>query len=159
MSPLAIIILFVVMGLIFLFLEFFIFPGVGLSGVAGVAFVVAGVVMSYINYGTKIGNLSFLGVFILGTIMMVVSLRSGTWKRIMLKTEVSSKVSVKEDDAISVGDEGVAITRLNPVGKAKVNEVIVEAHCPGKFVDQNSPLIVTKVMANYIIVKENIKIN
>ncbi len=71
----------------------------------------------------------------------------------MLNSQIEGNVEVKDEEAIQVGDEGSAITRLNPVGKAIVNGVVIEAHCPGHFVDENTSLVVTKVYKTYIIVK------
>ncbi|TLX75161.1 hypothetical protein E9993_09675 [Labilibacter sediminis] len=149
----VIIVLLIILGLFLLILEFFALPGVTFAGIGGALFIGVGIFMAYKNFGTAGGNATLITTLVVSVLMIVWSLRSGTWKKLMLNTSVDSSVEVKEDNAISVGDVGVAITRLNPVGKASVNNLIVEARCPGHFVDENTELEVLKVHKTYIIVK------
>ncbi len=149
----TIIILLILLGLFLLILEFFALPGVTFAGVGGVLFIGVGIFMAYKNFGSVGGNITLISTVILALFVVVWSLRSGTWKKLMLDSSVAGNVEVKEDSAVNVGDEGVAITRLNPVGKALINGITIEAHCPGNFVDQNTKLEVTKVFKTYIIVK------
>ncbi len=149
----TIIILLILLGLFLLILEFFALPGVTFAGVGGVLFIGVGIFMSYKNFGSTGGNITLISTLALALFVVVWSLRSGTWKKLMLDSAVASNVEVKEDSAVNVGDEGVAITRLNPVGKALVNGVTIEARCPGNFIDPNTKLEVTKVFKTYIIVK------
>ncbi len=152
----AIIVLLILLGLFLLVMEFFVIPGITFAGIGGVIFVGAGIFMAYKNYGNTGGNIALVLTFLLSISVVFWSLRSGTWKRLMLDSEVDGSVEVKEEESINEGDEGLSITRLNPVGKVSVNGVVIEAHCPGHFVDQNTPLVVTKVFKTYIIVKPKI---
>ena len=54
---------------------------------------------------------------------------------------------------IQEGDEGVTITRLNPIGNVRVNNELIEGRCPGQFLDENTLVVVQKVFKTYIIVK------
>ncbi len=152
----TIIILLILLGLFLLILEFFVLPGVTLAGIGGTIFIGAGIFMAYKNYGNIGGNITLISTIFVAVFLIVWSLRSGTWNKLMLNSTVDSNVEVKEDSAISVGDEGIAVTRLNPVGKAFVNGVTIEARCPGNFVDSNTKLEVVKVFKTYIIVKPKI---
>ncbi len=149
----TIIILLILLGLFLLILEFFALPGVTFAGVGGVIFIGVGIFMAYKNFGSIGGNITLISTIVLALFVVIWSLRSGTWKKLMLDSAVSANVEVKEDSAVSVGDEGIAITRLNPVGKAMVNGITIEARCPGNFIDPNTKLEVTKVFKTYIIVK------
>ncbi len=152
----VIIVLLILLGLFLLILEFFVIPGFTFAGVGGIIFVGSGIFMAYKNFGQAGGNTTLVITVLFAVGVIFWSLRSGTWNRLMLDSAVSGNVEVKEDDAIHVGDEGSAITRLNPVGKAMVNGVVIEARCPGHFVDENTTLEVTKVFKTYIIVKPKI---
>jgi len=149
----TIIILLILLGLFLLILEFFALPGVTFAGVGGVLFIGVGIFMAYKNFGTIGGNITLISTIFLALFVVIWSLRSGTWKKLMLDSAVNGNVEVKEDSAINIGDEGIAITRLNPVGKALINGVTIEARCPGNFIDPNTKLEVTKVFKTYIIVK------
>lgn len=148
-----VIVLLIILGLFLLILEFFVLPGVTFAGIGGALFIGVGIFMSYKYFGSVGGNTTLIGTLVVSVLMVVWSLRSGTWEKLMLNATVDSNVEVKEDSDITVGDEAVAITRLNPVGKARVNQVIIEARCPGHFIDANTPLEVLKVYKTYIIVK------
>jgi membrane-bound ClpP family serine protease len=71
----------------------------------------------------------------------------------MLQSTISSHVDTVEEESIKPGDRGKTITRLNPVGKARVNNQEVEARCQGQFVDPKTEIEVTEVHKTYIIVK------
>ncbi len=148
-----VIILLIVLGLFLLILEFFALPGVTIAGIGGALFIVVGIFMSYKEFGSVGGNITLISTIATSIIVIVWSLRSGTWNKLMLHSKVEGIVEVKEENSIRVGDQAVAITRLNPVGKANVNNIIIEARCPGHFVDENTPLEVTKVFKTYIVVK------
>ena len=125
-------------------MSFFVLPGVTFAGIGGGLFIGVGVFMAYKEFGAVGGNTTLIGTLLITILVVVWSLRSGTWQKLMLNSSVEGKVEVKEDNAINVGDEAVAITRLNPVGKASVNNIIVEARCPGQFIDENTLLEVEK---------------
>ena len=148
-----IIVLLILLGLFLLVLEFFALPGVTFAGIGGVLFIGVGIFMAYKEFGSAGGNATLIGTLGISILVIVWSLRSGTWNKLMLNSSVEGQVEVKEDSSIKVGDEAIAITRLNPVGKARVNDVTVEARCPGHFIDENTILEVQKVFKTYIIVK------
>ncbi len=148
-----VIILLILLGLFLLILEFFVFPGLSFAGIGGVVFVGVGVFLGYKEFGKTGGHIVLVSTFIVSALVVFWSLRSGTWKKLMLNTSVEGKVETVSEANIKVGDEAVAVTRLNPVGKAVVNNEMVEARCPGHFIDEHSKLIVTKVFKTYIIVK------
>ncbi|MGQ1783498.1 MULTISPECIES: NfeD family protein [unclassified Saccharicrinis] len=149
----VVIVLLILLGLFLLVLEFFVLPGVTFAGIGGALFIGVGIFMAYKEFGSVGGNATLITTLAVMVLVIVWSLRSGSWNKLMLNTSVDGQVEVKEDNAIKVGDEAVAITRLNPVGKASVNNIIVEARCPGHFVDENTILEVQKVFKTYIIVK------
>ncbi|WP_075589849.1 NfeD family protein [Labilibacter marinus] len=149
----VVIILLILLGLFLLILEFFALPGVTFAGLGGALFVGVAIFMSYREFGAVGGNITMAGTLTITVLVIVWSLRSGTWKKLMLDSSIDGQVEVKDDNAVKVGDEALAVTRLNPVGKASVNDIIIEARCPGHFVDENTTLEVMKVFKTYIIVK------
>lgn len=151
-----VIVLLILLGLLLLIMEFFVLPGITFAGLGGVLFIGVGIYMAYQQFGTIGGNLTLIATLGVAIFTIVWSLRSGTWNNLMLNASVDSKVEVKKDDDIKVGDQGYAITRLNPIGKANINNIIIEAQCPGQFVDENTLLEVLKVFKTYIIVKPKI---
>jgi len=86
---------------------------------------------------------------ILGTILFF---RFKTWKPLMLKTEIDSKVNVP-DQNITVGMEGKTVSRLAPAGKAIFENITEEVFSQNDFIDENQQIIITKIDGNKIIVK------
>lgn len=149
----TVIVLLILLGLFLLILELFVLPGFTFAGLGAILFIGSGLYMAYTKFGNTGGNVALAATLVLSIFVTVWAFRSGTWKKLMLNSSIDSNVEVKEDDDIKVGDLGIAITRLNPVGKAMVNNVIIEAKCPGQFVDENTTLEVEEVFKTYIIVK------
>jgi len=86
---------------------------------------------------------------ILGTIFFF---RFKTWKPLMLKTEIDSKVNVL-DTKITVGMEGKTVSRLAPAGKAIFENITEEVFSQNDFIDENQEVIITKIEGSKIIVK------
>lgn len=72
---------------------------------------------------------------------------------VSLQHSIEGKVNI-QPEAIKQGDEGIAISRLTPAGKAKINDYIVEVHSEdGTFINENSRITVSRISTNKITVK------
>jgi len=149
-----VIIFLILLGLFLIFLEFFVIPGMTFAGIGGLIFAVAGIYMVYNNYGSTTGHIILLSTIFFALILFIISFKSGTWDKIMLKSSVTGQVETVIENSVKPGDTGITITRLNPIGKVKVNDQTVEAKCPGQFVDPNTEVVVKEVFKTYIIVKQ-----
>jgi membrane-bound ClpP family serine protease len=110
--------------------------------------------MSYKTYGTTTGTYTLLSVLVVSIITLALALRSKTWKRFMLKTNIDSKVEVGlEDQKIKPGDKGETVTRLAPIGMVRVNDITIEGKSIGGFLDPHTNIEVVKVLGTQIIVK------
>jgi membrane-bound ClpP family serine protease len=148
----TIIILLIITGLLLLILEFFVVPGITVAGIGGIGMIVGGIFMAY-GIDTTTGHIT-LAVTISSTlIILVFALRTNTWKKLMLNSSITSHVDSVEENTINIGDKGKTISRLNPMGKVRVNEQAVEARCPSQFLDPKMEIEVTEVFKTYIIVK------
>ncbi len=152
MSTLVIVLL-IVTGLILLLLEFFVLPGITVAGVAGTLFVAGGVFVSYRLYGNQGGHLVLLGTLMISGLLLYLSFRTKTWDRLVLNSTIDSKMVNVQEDIIQIGDKGVTVSRLNPMGKARIGHVVCEVTCPGQFIDEGQHIEVIKVSKNQIIVK------
>lgn len=150
----GVIVFLLVVGIIAILLEILVIPGVGIIGILGFVSVVMGIIQAYSVYGTLAGNITLiLSVFVM-VLLFVMSMRSKTWKRLMLNDSIDSKVNIVDETLVKVGSEGVSISRLAPVGKARIEGEICEVHSLGEFIDENTPLIVVKISGSKIIVKQ-----
>ena len=93
-------------------------------------------------------------VFIILSIYL--SLKSKTWNKLMLKSQIDGKTNIINEESIKKGDTGITITRLAPMGRVLINGENVEAKAE-QFIDQNVEIEVEKILDNKIIVKLKIK--
>ncbi|TCO07402.1 NfeD family protein [Natronoflexus pectinivorans] len=149
----TIIILLILTGLLLLVLEFFVFPGMTISGIGGVFMMAAGIYMAYNGYGSEVGNWTLFITIFSSLLVLGLALRGKTWNKLMLNTQITGNVQTVTDETIHEGDKGFTVTRLNPIGKARINDEDVEARCPGQFVDPGTEIEVLKVYKTYVIVK------
>ena len=125
-----IVIVLIVASIALLMLEFLVFAGSGVAGILGGAGIVAAVWLAYTFY----------------------ALRSGTWKRLRLHSQIDS-TEERVDTLAEVGATGVCQGRLAPMGKVAVGGHTVEAESLSGFLDEGTRVEVVKVLKNKIFVK------
>lgn len=114
----------------------------------------SGVYLSFENYGSNIGLIVLLSTLLISVLILVLSLRSKTWKKAMLDTKIDGKVNEgPEEGKIMPGDKGIAITRLGPIGKVKINDIIMEGKSQEGYVDPNTKIEVIKINGAQALVK------
>lgn len=151
MSWLLIIIL-IVLGLVFLLLEILVIPGSTLAGIVGFGLLFVGLWQAYASKGIVAGHITLGSTIVLTVVSLYYSFKSGTWKRMALKTTVDGKMDQLEGTNIEEGDIGTTVSRLAPSGKAMINNNIIEVHTYGEFIDQEKSIKVISVKNNKIIV-------
>ncbi|MGE0077085.1 MAG: NfeD family protein [Bacteroidales bacterium] len=149
----TLIIVLIVIGLILLVAEFLVIPGFTVAGVAGFVLIIFGIYLGYSQFGVITGHIILLSTAVASVATIAISLRSKTWSRVMLNDSVDSKALDEYDHFVKPGDEGIAVSRLAPMGKAKINDHVVEVAALGELIDQQSPIEVVKVDGNKITVK------
>jgi membrane-bound ClpP family serine protease len=148
------IVLLILLGILLFLVEFFIIPGVTIAGIGGALLMGVAVFMAYRTHGTTAGHYTLLSTLLITITALVLALRSKTWRRLMLKTNIDGKVEVGlEDHTIKPGDKGETITRLAPIGMVRINEKAVEGKSIGGFLDPKTKVEVVKVLGTQIIVK------
>ena len=143
----------ILLGVIFLLLEIFLLPGITVSGIAGFVFLLGGIAYAYMYMGPVAGNVSLLiaGLLLAGSFIYFI--KSKSLRRISLTTNIDSKVDTSDLNKINVGDEGITQSRLNPIGKVFINNLIVEAKSiNGEMIDEDTEVVVNKVDWSNILV-------
>lgn len=149
------IIILIVLGILLFVIEFLLVPGITVAGVGGLVLTVLGVYKAFNDYGTTTGAWFLIGTILLSILVIAFSLRARTWRKLMLKTNIEGTVDTDiTDDQIKVGDNGEAITRLAPMGKIKVNNIVREAKSMDGYVDEHSPVMVVSINGSSITVKQ-----
>ena len=143
----------IVAGIVFLLLEILVVPGSTVVGLFGLGLVIGGVVISFNHYGVEAGIFTLAGTLVVSLLGIGIALRSNTWKKAMHSSSIDGRVNVVEPDKVVKGDEGISITRLNPMGKAMIGDDYYEVKSKDNLIPENTPIVVVKVEGNRIIVK------
>ena len=149
-----IVIVLCIVGILLILVEIFLIPGLTITGIGGAAFLIGGVFYAFRYIGATAGIISLVSVIAIIGVAFVYLVKSKALENIALKTNIDSTVAAKELPDISEGDKGIAISRLNPIGKVKVNNITMEAKTLGGFIDENTTITVIKVSPTQLIVTE-----
>ena len=80
-------------------------------------------------------------------------LREKTWRKFSLKEDISSQVN-KEVEKVSVGDEGVTLSRLAPIGSARFESISCEVKShDGSMLASGTAVVVVAIVDNQVLVK------
>ena len=121
----GIIVSLIIIGLVLMFAEIMIIPGFGVAGILGILAMGGSSYYAFHEFDQTCGFI-VLGInLVLVIILLVWALRAKTWKKLTLETTVDGK-AVAADEAILVGERGVTVTRLAPMGMVRFGGESVE---------------------------------
>lgn len=149
----TVIAILIIIGLLFIVLEILVIPGQGIAGIIGLVIMTIGIYQTYVIYGSTSGHIVLGSSFVLSVLALVLSLRSNTWKKMMLSKTIDSKVNTIDEESLKVGDIGKSVSRLVPAGKALINNEFFEVHTHGDFIDPQTEIEVISIDHNKIFVK------
>lgn len=134
----GVIILLVLLGVFFLVAELVFLPGVTLGVLLALLSYGAAAYMAFVRYGIVCGAITIGVILILSLVATIISLRAKTWQRFALKDKVEGQSMDSPEVELKVGQKGVALSRLSPMGKVEIEGKIYEAKSVDAYVDQRS---------------------
>jgi membrane-bound ClpP family serine protease len=151
----GVIVFLILLGLLLFLLEFLVVPGITVAGIGGAISIITAIVLGFFYHGPRTGMIILLSTLLVMIVTVIIMLKAGTWKKLMLNKAIDSRIDNvhKELGLVNEGDRGVSITRLNPMGKVKVNGEYYEAKSLDSLIDQATEIEVIKVETNKLIVK------
>ena len=150
----TVIIILIVLGILLFVIEFLLVPGVTVAGIGGLVLTVFGVYKAFNDFGSAVGAWVLIGTILLSVFVIAMSLRARTWNRLMLKTDIKGTVDKNlTEDQVKKGDLGTALTRLAPMGKILVNDLVREAKSTEGYVDEHSKIEIVSIKGTRISVK------
>lgn len=148
------IIALVISALLLLLVELFVIPGSSLAAILSAICLTWAVAYAFINISALAGIITLIIALILGSCVLITFMRSKTLDKVALTEEVSSTVDRSVAAQVQVGDKGYAITRLALIGNAEINGHVVEVRSADGFLNEKTPVVVTCVTDNEIIVQK-----
>ena len=158
--------LVVLMGMLFLMLEAFVFPGFGLAGVAGIVFILWGLyllLLPDVPVGEEVLSQASNGLIIgiIGGLVGLVLLFRAMTKTKFWRDLTSPDIQKKEDGYVAsfgweklVGEEALTETDLHPSGWISVGKERVFALSEGNFIDKNEKVVILSVDGNRVVVRK-----
>lgn len=153
MSEWITVIALVLAGVALIITEILFVPGTTVVGILGIAASVFGVYLSFEYFGQDIGVWFTLGAVLAFAAAVYFSFKSKTWEKFSLKDTNKGKVNEGLTQDLKVGDEGIALSSLKPVGKAEFSDNEYEVRTLGQYVDEKTALKILKIELNNIIVE------
>ena len=134
-------------------------PGFAIPGITGTILLIGSIVLAWIQYGAKVGLGMAVCVTALVGIVVSVSLRSlnsGKMAKsefVLEGTEENNNTEERARIQKLVGQEGVALTALRPVGLAELTEGRRNVQSDGEFIEKGAKIRVQRVSGTTVYVK------
>ena len=132
-------ILLIRLGLVLMIMHFLVIPG--------------GVVTAFVQFGTTVGFLTLVLAAVLTIGFFWLMMRTKTWRKLQLKTQIDSKMNEVDESKLKEGMEGVSVSRLAPTGTALFGDTEVEVVSLQGFIDQNTPIVIHKIEGSKVVVE------
>ncbi|MEW6356837.1 MAG: NfeD family protein [Planctomycetota bacterium] len=164
-------VLIFLLGLALLAVEIFVIPGFGITGIAGIVLIAVAIMLSFQPFiiprtpfevdMTKAALLKMLGSIAASIVGICILARflpeTSLFGRIVLKTAETTGAGYVVESAERqdlVGREGVAVSKLRPVGRAQIGDEICSVVTQGELVEEGRKVKVLEVKGNRIVVRE-----
>ena len=134
--------------------ELFILPGTSIAGIVAGCCLVGANWLVFDRFGLTVGLWVLAASLVACCLMGWWMLRSKTLERYSLHKSIDSTAATPEQLSVKPGDEGVATTRLALIGNADIQGKVVEVKSADGFLDEGTPIIVTRVEDAQVIVKK-----
>lgn len=146
------IITLILVGLVLIFAEILLIPGVGIAGILGLLSMGGSCFYAFSQLGPVAGAIVTAVNALLITALTVWVLRAKTWKRFTLNTNIDSK-AVSSDGVLSVGERGKTVTRLAPMGMVRFDDDSVEVKALEGMIDPGVDVEIVMIEDNKVYVR------
>ena len=150
-----IIIALIIVALVLMVVEMLLIPGLGIAGLGAIGAFGYANSYAFTELGNLAGFITLTSTLFLAIVIIVFVLRSRSMDKLALNKNIDSTVANEASKAVRVGDTGVTITRLALIGNALINDSIIEVKSCDGFLDENTPIIVERIVENVIMVKKH----
>lgn len=147
------VIVLIVVGLALIIAEVIFVPGTTLVGIIGLISTIFGIYLSFVYFGTGTGWWTVTGSAVLFAISLYFSFKGNTWDRFSLKDTMGSRVNEGLTSKLKVGDEGIAMSAIKPIGKADFHGEEYEVRSMGNYIDSGTTVRIIKIDVNNIFVE------
>lgn len=159
-------------GLVLIFLEIFVIPGFGITGISGIVLTIGALTLALvrnINFDftfVPAGSVavSFLMVTVAMALPLVLLIAFGQqifsttlFQKMSVATEMRTSEGFSVKDSVLealIGSNGITVTDLRPAGKIEVNGERYDVVADGGFITKGSDVKVVSIRSNYLVVEK-----
>ena len=128
-------------------------PGTTIVGILGFLFSGYCIYLGYEYFGATTGTLILIAGLVLNIVALVVAFKGRSWERFSLKGTIKGRYNDDYKIDLNVGDKGITISSLKPIGKATFQDQEIEVRSNGGFVDENVEIEVIRIESSKIFVE------
>ncbi len=151
------VILLIILGVLFLVAELVLITGSAIGGILSLVCYGSAIYMAFRDYGMVVGLVVVGVVIVVSLVSTVLSLRAKTWQRLSLKQEIGSSSMNKPDSKLKIGDRGVTVSRLSPMGRVEIGGENYEAKSVDAYIDPKCEIEVVGFENFTVIVRKSTK--
>lgn len=145
------VITFIVLGIVFFVLEIFFLPGVSIGGIVGTLFTGAGIWYAFAKLGVTAGWIVVAVSVLVLLFVIVYFIKGKPLDKMALDKELETN-NFYDMSKVAVGDTGVTLSRLAPMGKVLINGEEYEAKFCEGFLDRGVDVVVIDIDGNVLLV-------
>ncbi|MBE6297853.1 MAG: nodulation efficiency protein D (NfeD) [Bacteroidales bacterium] len=150
----GIVVLLVVLATVLMLVEVVFIPGFGITGIAGALAMIGSVFYAFFEVSNLAGWVTLVVVGMICIALFMWALYGKSLDKVALKKKIDSKVDVVDVKRFSVGDRGVAKTRLALIGEAIINGETVEVKSEMGFINEGEKVEIIRVAIDSIYVRK-----
>jgi membrane-bound ClpP family serine protease len=140
----------IVAGIVLFLIEIFVIPGISLAGIGAFVCLIYANYFAFSNLGNTAGFITLAASVIACVASLVIFMKSKALDKMALKKNITSTVDNKAEQSVKVGDTGTAVTRLALIGMADINGHHVEVKSIDGFIDEKTPVVVSRIAGGTI---------
>lgn len=148
----VIITILLALAIFLLILELFFLPGVSVAAIFSLAFYSGALYYAFAHISTTVGFITLAIALVLTIFIIWYFMRSRTLDKMSLHTNIDSTAPTEVSSNLHVGDRGIALSRLNPMGRVLIGNITAEARSLD-FIDEGTPVIIKHIERTTIYVE------
>lgn len=149
------IILLILLGVLFLVAELVFLSGSLVGTILSLICYGGAVWMAFTKFGNTAGIIVIVIIALVSLAATVISLRAKTWQRLSLSQELESSSMEQPETHLKIGEKGVTVSRLSPMGKVEIGGNIYEAKSTDVYIDPKTEIEVIGFENFNVIVKKS----
>ncbi len=148
------IILLLVLGALFLVAELLLLPGVTLGAILSIACYGGAIYLGFALYDTTVGVTVIVAAILTALLTVILSLRAKTWQKLSLRQNIDSVSNENPENLLQIGQRGVAVSRIAPMGKVEIAGKYYEAKSTDVLIDQREEVEVVGFDNTSVVVRK-----